>query len=464
MDNFQTPPPFLYSPRNAKVPPVSLPVEEEIEPKAKTSPVPEIPASVSVEEAPVFRSAPAPVTPLKTPAQNLETQNSPASDNEARRRAFVQLMHLRLPVKLLTLLLEKCRFDPEAVLQITDSDFEDLSGATSRQLVRLRDPANRITALQINSIERDDIRVLTLLDSDYPNDLRDISDPPPLLMQWGKPIPAQMPCVGMVGSRTTTPYGIQTAERFSRELAGRGCAIISGGAAGIDTAAHRGALAGGGATFAFLGCGVDVDYPRENRELFVRIRERGALFSEYAPGAQPDSWHFPARNRLISGTSTVIVVVEASLKSGALLTARNAGEQGRTVLAVPGNVDRPSSAGTNQLIRDGAGSALCVEDILREAGFTNLPARASQQQSLLLALESDPQTSKEAPRPPKPLPASVTEVQVRVLETLSMTPKHIDGIGKETGLGVSQMCLELLALEFQGLIQRLPGSRYIKVD
>ncbi len=443
MERPEEPSPFLYQPKNAKISPPASPTEaaQILEPPMA------VPTSLSVPDSPdVPRSRSAP------------------SDNETRRRAAVQLMNLGFSPRLLMALLEKFDFDPEAALSVSASEFEVLPGATSRQFIRFRDPAHQLSPHLFGTIERSDVQILSVRDRNYPASLKQIYDPPALLMQWGNSLPADVPCIGMVGSRRATPYGIAVAERFSRELAEKGCAVISGGAAGIDTASHRGALAGSGGTYAFLGCGIDVDYPRENRDLFAKIRERGALFSEYAPGTQPDPWRFPARNRLISGTSQAIVVVEAPLKSGALLTARDAAEQGRSVLAVPGNIDRISSAGTNLLIRDGAVPALSVDDILYEAGLVTLPARPAHQQVMTLL-----QTEENSPAPsvvpaalsPKPPAASLSEVQSRILETLSQTPKLSDAIGLQIGLSVSQLGVELTMLELGGLVQRLPGNRYI---
>jgi DNA processing protein len=211
---------------------------------------------------------------------------------------------------------------------------------------------------------------------DYPTGLLDLEDPPPLFVA-GETSPA--PAVGVVGTRTCTRYGVALAEAMGAALARAGWITVSGLARGIDAAAHRGALAAGGEAVAVLGCGVDIVYPTENRSIYDRILEgQGAVMSEYPPGTRPDRWRFPARNRIIAAIASAVVVVEASARGGALITARLAAELGRPVFAVPGDVDRPASMGCNLLIRDGAHPALGPGDLIEELELVlGVPAKAA---------------------------------------------------------------------------------------
>lgn len=255
--------------------------------------------------------------------------------------------------------------DPEDIYLC--KDFSHIPGLTQSQIAALLDkdltPAQRLCNICI----RKDIRLLTILDKAYPSRLRSIDDPPVVLFYKGV-LPAfeQMPAIGVVGTRKATAYGMNTARLFGQQLSESGGLVVSGGAAGVDTMALQGALNAGGQTVAVLGCGVDVVYPRTNRRLFSQIQERGCLLSEYLPGSQPKPWHFPERNRIISGISNGVLVIEAPERSGALITARNALEQGRDVFVVPGNIDMPTCVGSNGLLSDGAMAVRSGWDVLRE--------------------------------------------------------------------------------------------------
>jgi DNA processing protein len=216
-------------------------------------------------------------------------------------------------------------------------------------------------------------------------------------------------------------------------------------ARGIDSCAHQGALAGGGRTIAVLGSGVDVVYPPENRKLYVAIAAAGAIVSEYPPGTEPDSYHFPARNRIISGMSRGVLVVEASPKSGSLITARLALEQGREVFAVPGNVYSMKSKGTNNLLRSGAKLVESAQDILEELRLQGdaQQQRSLQQSGLLQGLSPELQ---------------------RVFKLIPDEPVHIDALGLQAGIPVSRLSSLLLELELSGLIVQLPGKRFVKAD
>ena len=255
--------------------------------------------------------------------------------------------------------------DPEDIYLCRD--FSHVPGLTQAQITALMD--KDLTAAQrlCNICLRKDIRVLTILDEDYPSRLRNITDPPVVLFYKGVLPPfEQLPAIGVVGTRKATAYGMNTAKLLGNQLSACGGLVVSGGAAGVDTMALQGALDADGQTVAVLGCGVDVVYPRTNRRLFSQIQEKGCLLSEYLPGEQPKPWHFPERNRIISGISNGVLVIEAPERSGALITARNALEQGRDVFAVPGNIDMPTCVGSNDLLADGAIAVRSGWDVLQE--------------------------------------------------------------------------------------------------
>lgn len=292
----------------------------------------------------------------------------------------------------------------------------------------------------IERLETFDVWLLGCNDSDYPPLLRSIPDPPALL--YGRGMRQFGESLAVVGSRMPTATGRVAAETLAREVAAAGMAIISGLARGIDAAAHRGALAAGGHTIAVLGCGIDRTYPQENTRLYAQIAENGTLLSEYLPGSDPLPGHFPGRNRIISGLSRGTLVVEAALGSGSLITAELALEQGREVLAVPGSIDRPTSAGPNKLIKDGAQPVTESADILSVLWPGRCPGGA-QKKSLRFA-----ETLEEPAR--------------SVWAALGEQPRHIDELSGELGLTAGGLSAILLHLELLGGIEQLPGARYIR--
>lgn len=376
-------------------------------------------------------------------------------------RAWLRFANIEFSPRRMALLIAQFQRCPQAILEATDAEL-GVAGCTARHVARLRDAKYKETDRQISWVEKNGVRLVFQESADYPPLLREILDAPPLLFvrgQWD----ALQHGVGMVGSRNATTYGKASAERIAKELAERGLLIVSGGAVGIDAAAHRGALSGGGPTLAVLGCGLDVDYPKENRALFEQIMKQGALVSEYPIGAQPETWRFPNRNRLISGIALGVIVVEAPLKSGALITSRTAAEQGRPVMTVPGNIDRPSSVGSNLLLRDGAIPILETDDVLHCLNLVTLPARR-EHQSILPLDSSAFDLPADSPAPPKtPLPR-LTEIQNRLLDNLSRTPLHIDALTQTAGLDATQASVEMFFLEMNGFIRKLPGNSYIRID
>ena len=277
--------------------------------------------------------------------------------------------------------------------------------------------------------------IVTLADAEYPKALLEIADPPCLLYVRGNPGLLEKRGLAVVGSRNATPQGVQTAENFAKALAGKGLAIISGLALGIDAAAHRGALAAGGETIAVIGTGADRLYPARNRELALAIAEHGAIVSEFPLGTPAIAANFPRRNRIISGLSRGVLVVEAALESGSLITARLAAEQGREVFAIPGSIHSPVARGCHKLIKQGAKLVETALDILEE--FGNYPEAADIGPSSLLAGEEN-----------------------AVLGALGHDPCNLDDLAERTGLAADRLLTELLTLELAGQVATLPGNRY----
>lgn len=268
----------------------------------------------------------------------------------------------------------------------------------------------------------------------YPSRLEEIPDPPIVLWALGESALLDRPAVALVGSRRATPGGLAAARQLGRDLARAGLVVVSGLARGIDAAAHEGALEGGGATVAVLGCGVDVVYPREHRDLVRRVRLTGCLVSEMPPGTPPLPRHFPLRNRIISGLSLAVVVVEAAERSGSLITARLALEQGRDVLAVPGGVVSGCHRGCHALIKDGAGLVETVDDILAELGWRPAGTATAPKPEGLIGL----MTAGE--------PLSLDELVARVARS------------------PVELLAELGELEVAGQVARMPGGAFVRLD
>ena len=273
-------------------------------------------------------------------------------------------------------------------------------------------------------------------DPAYPVALASIVDPPPVLWTRGRIDALHAPAVAIVGSRAASQYALSIAHDLAHDLAACGLVVVSGLARGVDSAAHRGALAVGGVTVAVLGSGVDVMYPPEHAPLAKQIDERGAVISELVPGTKPDAMFFPLRNRIISGLSRAVVVIEAGEKSGSLITARCALEQGRDVLAVPGNVLNGRNRGAHGLLRDGAKIVESADDILEELGMRGQGV------------------ARPAPAPSDPILACLTPGE----------PSDLDAIAEATGLGTAKLLPRLFALELQGAVARIGGGRFVRID
>jgi DNA processing protein len=344
---------------------------------------------------------------------------------------------------------------PDRVFEATLRELEQTAGLNHKTACNIKDFRGWERALaETARAAREGVSIITVKDPVYPERLRNIYDYPPLLYIKGMLQTQDIP-VAVVGSRSASPYGRYVTERLCRELAHRGVTIVSGLARGIDTCAHRGALSGRGRTIAVLGCGIDVIYPPENRKLHGGIIENGAVVTEYCFGTEPNRPNFPARNRIISGMSLGVLIVEAGEKSGSLITARCALEQGREVFAVPGSIDLPGSRGTNQLIRQGAKLVESVEDILEEI----LPQLENAQSGL--------RTEKEIPVPAPSgktakasAPENLTEKESRLLSFITEKPLDADTIINRSGLAAAEVLALLLSLELKDCVLQLPGKLF----
>ena len=313
------------------------------------------------------------------------------------------------------------------------------------------------------------LHIVTISDAAYPNRLRNIFDPPCLLYVRGR-LPAfdDEAAVAVVGTRDCTPYGVSCAEKLGFGLAAGGALVVSGLARGIVSAALRGALRGGGTVTAVLGNGLDVVYPRENRYLYEDIAASGALLSEYPPGTPPEGRHFPVRNRIMSGLSLATLVVEAPERSGALITAGTALEQGRDVFAVPGPIDAPASVGCNRLIRDGAGLVTDAWDIL--AAYAprfpeKLHREGAREEPAVLGYQARQRTEPKEVPPSLSLSnndLSLTDDQIRLLRTLTEEPMLVDDLIEETEIPTRRVLSALTVLEIEHLVTQHPGKRYTR--
>ena len=289
-------------------------------------------------------------------------------------------------------------------------------------------------------IESQGIKILTWQDEAYPSRLKEIDQPPPVMYIRGEYLPDDLFAVAIVGTRRVTPYGRQITEEISAFLAANGITVISGLARGVDAIAHQTALKAGGRTIGVLGSGVDKIYPPEHLKLAEQMMERGAIISDYAPGTPPDASNFPPRNRIISGLSLAVVVVEAGETSGALITAEFAAEQGREVFAVPGSILAPQSKGTNKLIQNGAQPLLSVNDLMQALDFTRIGEHKAAR---------------------KVIPADETEA--RLLNVLGAEPLHVDEIRNQADLPIEKVSATLALMELKGMVRQVGGMNYVAV-
>ncbi len=311
----------------------------------------------------------------------------------------------------------------------------------------VHNPPLRTAELEFRRIRHHDFSLLTWNDPAYPALLREIYTPPMLLYVNGDVELLNRPSIAVVGSRAATSYGLKISRRLGAELGARGLNVVSGLALGVDAAAHAAALEAGGITVAVLGCGLDVPYPRRNLGLARRIADRGVIISEYPLGTKPEAFRFPARNRIISGLALGVVVVEAAQRSGSLITARLAMDEGREVFAIPGRVDSAASAGAHSLLQQGAKLVYKLEDILVElsAHLTDFKTTAQTEQD-----KEDTITGG----------VELTVEERALMKILDPYPSHIDNIINRAAAKAAKVQEILLMLELKGLVESLPGSQY----
>jgi len=339
---------------------------------------------------------------------------------------------------------------PGAVQRLQEEGVPLLEAALPGLTEKLRVvQQGRAFAREMERLQATESSMMTLGDADYPQALRWIPEPPPVLYVWGTLRPEDSLAVAVVGSRKPSPYGQLTAQRLSAELAQYGFTVVSGLARGVDSLAHQGALRAGGRTIAVLGSGINVVYPPEHRRLYEAIRVQGAVVSEFPFDTKPDRWNFPRRNRIISGLTLGILVVEASDRSGSLHTARHALEQGREVFAVPGRIDVASSRGTNNLIKRGAKLVEGITDILEE-----LPAA--------VRLAVGPRGTAPGSTKVSPMPTDLTADEARVLGLVSPEETHIEAIIHASQLPAQVVASILVKLELRGVVRQFPGKFFAR--
>ncbi len=331
---------------------------------------------------------------------------------------------------------------PEAVLRANSYELEQVEGLTRPLIASLRDWESTLDLPgELRRIQEFGADIVTQDSSEYPRLLREIHDPPTVLYVWGKLSERDQHGIGVVGSRRTSHYGLECAKRLSYQVAYSGLTVVSGLARGIDTAAHQGALAAKGRTIAVLGTGLMHLYPAENRALAEKIAVSGAVVSEFPMETTPDRQTFPMRNRIISGWGFGLLVIEAGVNSGALISASQAAEQGRSLYAVPGQIDRPTSHGTNRLIQQGAKLVMSVDDILEDLQ-TFFPTPPTLERS----------------RPP-----DLPENMQKVYEAISSDSTSIDEIIDRSGLPAGTATAALLQLEMKRLVKQLPGKFFVRL-
>ena len=327
----------------------------------------------------------------------------------------------------------RTQFGPESVF-----NFQEILGSGSFES-------------ELDECQKKGIRILTCLDSDYPKNLASIYDPPPILYVRGMFIPEDEMAVAIVGSRRPSSYGIKMSCRFASELAEHGITIVSGFARGIDAAAHRGCLRARGRTIAVLGSGLDIIYPKEHAELFEEISANGAVITEFPLGTIPQAFNFPRRNRVISGLSRGILVVEASQRSGSLITASCAAEEGREVYAIPGPVDSITSSGTNHLIQNGAKLVMHSEEILEDL----MPQIRDSVKSYACHSERSEESQRSFGLRPQ-------DDNDPILQLLAKGALSFDELAVALNQEPAQVQSQLIKLELEGAIRRVFGGQYVR--
>jgi DNA processing protein len=340
---------------------------------------------------------------------------------------------------------------PDEALAASTADLRRVCRLRQESLTALSEEGRQEyldrAATEIEQASAENISIVAFDDPLYPALLKNIHDPPPVLYVRGNPGILNSKGIGIVGSRAATHYGRSIAQKIAANLAGQGLTIVSGMALGIDTAAHKGALAATGMTIAVLGSGLDVIYPPGNHRLYKEISYAGAVISEYPLGTIPDNFRFPARNRIISGLSLGIVVVEATIRSGSLITANHALEQGREVFAVPGRIDSTKSAGTHSLLQQGAKLVHSIADIVEELSGG---AHFENQDSISSNISGHKNV------------APLNQEEATLFACLDVYPLTIDELVRESGFSPQKITELLLLLELKGFVESLPGKSFQK--
>ena len=383
--------------------------------------------------------------------------------------------------------------DPENIYFADPDSYRVIEELSPEGMESLKDKNLTDSQEILDECDRQEIRILAYNDATYPNRLKNISDPPMVFYYKGRlPDFDALPLIGVVGTRNASPYGLTAAKRMGYQIAKCGGIVVSGMAYGIDGMAMRGALTAGSPVVGVLGCGVDIVYPPSNRSLFADTESYGCILSEFAPGTPPMARNFPKRNRIISGLSCGVLVVEAPEKSGALITARQAADQGRDVFVVPGNIDVPTFVGSNRLLRDGAIAVSHGWDILSEyeglfPGKVRKDMGQSQQMAYADEVETEKEVAKVAQKTRKPAHKSLKnrEKEKKVIDKADSSPysdvndilpklsadeqtivssigggeRQVDEVIAETGLPVGKVLATLTLLEVKGVVKRLPGKR-----
>ena len=349
---------------------------------------------------------------------------------------------------------------PQAVFRATENQLirvHTITERTARKIKKFHD-WKRVER-ELEKAETHAVSIVTWKDKRYPRSLLNIYDFPPVLYVKGT-LDSNDINIAVIGSRRASTYGTFLTERLSRELAGKGITIVSGMARGIDSAAHKGALLGRGRTIAVLGSGIDVIYPPENVDLYNNIARQGAIITEFPFESEPKGFHFPARNRIISGMSLGIVVVEASEKSGSLITARLGLDQGKEIFAVPGSIDAPGSKGTHKLLKEGAKLVENVHDILEEI-LPQIEQRKKPCQGEENKIFSVHVNNRNETVPRQQSIRSLRSEEQGILKLLKKTPMYIDNIIEMSGHRTQDVLNILLYLELNGYIEQLPGKRFV---
>lgn len=335
-----------------------------------------------------------------------------------------------------------CLGSPAAILEADREALMEARGVGEKLAVKILSQRDLIDVEEeIEKAAEIGARIITSADDEYPDALKAIHDPPLALYIWGRILPADSKAIGIVGSRATSTYGLSAADRLAYQLGQVGFTVVSGLARGTDTAAHSGALKGGGRTIAVLGGALDCLYPPENAELAKKISKNGAVLSEYVMGRKADRMTFPYRNRIISGLSMGVLVTESAIKGGSMHSAEAAMEQGRTVFALPGRIDTPGARGPHMLIKNGAKLVERLDDILEEYEF------------LIPPNEREVPRDEVAARPDVPL----SNEESKVVEALWQEPLDADSLAREMGMKSHELSGLLLGLEMKRVIRMLPG-------